>query len=872
MAQENIIIDLTDENLIIKPDIYVESAALDVTGKLTLIRTDGGVVVVDLLPLLTDIYADIHVNGGEFNSDTGQLVLHYNGGKEDISIDLSNVDFKEYGGTNYDPLKVNYPVGHVVTIPDGTAWICMADPQTAQPGTDEAQWVSITGSAERGGIIYDATTTYVLGDMVSYDGKGYIATRESIAIAPTPGGNLDWIDMSLSEYYAGDHTPDIAQEYPDRTMETSGAYWLVTGLLTEYTMTTGSLAGKVIGNGDKLLWNGTSWLFFPAPEFLEYGGVAFNTNFLYRAGHMVGFGAENTPYICIQDMTIADGSQEPTNSTYWRSISSYEQGGVVWNTDTEYNAGDIVSEGTSAYIAISGNTGQLPSSSPALWINLIPEDSIERGGVSWISNTSYLVGDVVSEGTNIYMRINSGGGSPTPPSSDPVFWKLLETGEASLGLWQSGITYYEGDIVSWENEIYVAPIGGVVPGTQPPEAPWVDVTIEYGGLYWNTGKSYTLGDMVSVVVSGVLSVFISKIDANVGNDPLISSEWEHVVSASESNERGGTYWNGTINYIAGDVVTTGSSNVYDMYVAVRANTNVPPNATNIDDWVPFRYNERVGIEWVSFAEYNIGDIVSKNGAVYRAEENSSGVDPSTETAAWYNIEAGNIPIGGIIMYDGAYSSIPAIYALCDGNNGTPDLRGQFIYGAEDEGQVGAVGGSPDAVNVSHSHNVNHEHNSASVSSSGSHSHTANHNHEAATTSSTGSHKHTINHDHGSANTGYAGSHTHTESGESGRAAVRRYDGGSPYSAPNVNPKATSSAGNHRHSFNMPSYSGSSSSTGAHTHTLTVPTKNITTSTIGGHVHVVSVPMTSVTSGSSGVPGAGKNLPPYYKLAYIKRIA
>ncbi len=37
---------------------------------------------------------------------------------------------------------------------------------------------------------------------------------------------------------------------------------------------------------------------------------------------------------------------------------------------------------------------------------------------------------------------------------------------------------------------------------------------------------------------------------------------------------------------------------------------------------------------------------------------------------------GTIPLGGIIMWSGA--SVPAGWALCDGANGTPDLRGRFV--------------------------------------------------------------------------------------------------------------------------------------------------------------------------------------------------
>jgi len=49
-------------------------------------------------------------------------------------------------------------------------------------------------------------------------------------------------------------------------------------------------------------------------------------------------------------------------------------------------------------------------------------------------------------------------------------------------------------------------------------------------------------------------------------------------------------------------------------------------------------------------------------------------------AAW--VAYGAAPAGGIIMWSGSPSAIPAGWALCDGTAGTPDLRGRFIVGYE----------------------------------------------------------------------------------------------------------------------------------------------------------------------------------------------
>ena len=65
-----------------------------------------------------------------------------------------------------------------------------------------------------------------------------------------------------------------------------------------------------------------------------------------------------------------------------------------------------------------------------------------------------------------------------------------------------------------------------------------------------------------------------------------------------------------------------------------------------------------------------------------------------------------IPAGGILLWSGSIGSIPAGYVLCNGANGTPDLRNRFVVGAGSTYAVNAAAGSADAVLVSHTHGVN----------------------------------------------------------------------------------------------------------------------------------------------------------------------
>jgi hypothetical protein len=73
------------------------------------------------------------------------------------------------------------------------------------------------------------------------------------------------------------------------------------------------------------------------------------------------------------------------------------------------------------------------------------------------------------------------------------------------------------------------------------------------------------------------------------------------------------------------------------------------------------------------------------------------------------------PAGIIAMWSGLIVNIPTGWYLCNGSNGTPDLRNRFVIGATLDdttaktsvtGSNTQTGGSKDAVVVSHSHGVN----------------------------------------------------------------------------------------------------------------------------------------------------------------------
>ena len=100
----------------------------------------------------------------------------------------------------------------------------------------------------------------------------------------------------------------------------------------------------------------------------------------------------------------------------------------------------------------------------------------------------------------------------------------------------------------------------------------------------------------------------------------------------------------------------------------------------------------------------------------------------------------SVPSGVIVAWSGLISAIPSGFVLCNGSNGTPDLRNRFLIGASSDTTVtsstfagitlGSVsgyskrsGGNKDATLVSHSHTLSHTHTFSGSVTGGTHSHT-----------------------------------------------------------------------------------------------------------------------------------------------------
>jgi microcystin-dependent protein len=90
----------------------------------------------------------------------------------------------------------------------------------------------------------------------------------------------------------------------------------------------------------------------------------------------------------------------------------------------------------------------------------------------------------------------------------------------------------------------------------------------------------------------------------------------------------------------------------------------------------------------------------------------------TADVAFTGAEVGAIPSGGIIMWSGTVANIPTGWFLCNGSNGTPDLRNRFIVGAGGVYNPGNTGGA-DTITLNTSQIPSHSHTFSGTTSTAS---------------------------------------------------------------------------------------------------------------------------------------------------------
>ena len=180
--------------------------------------------------------------------------------------------------------------------------------------------------------------------------------------------------------------------------------------------------------------------------------------------------------------------------------------------------------------------------------------------------------------------------------------------------------------------------------------------------------------------------------------------------------------------------------------------------------------------------------------------------------------------GMIMMYTG--STAPSGWAICNGSNGTPDLRDRFIVGAGSAYSVNNTGGA-NSVTLTESQIPSHNH---TFSGSTSHSHTINNHTHSFSGSGSNTHSHNIT----------------TTGGDDHNDSVRRTQSGRNDSNFGLHTMSTNDA---TISISISGNTGNPSDRGTNSQTISI----------------------SGNTGNKGGGGSHENRPPYYALMFIMKL-
>ena len=199
------------------------------------------------------------------------------------------------------------------------------------------------------------------------------------------------------------------------------------------------------------------------------------------------------------------------------------------------------------------------------------------------------------------------------------------------------------------------------------------------------------------------------------------------------------------------------------------------------------------------------------------------------------------PVGGIIIWSGSIAAIPVSWQLCDGTNGTPNLRDRFVVGAGTSYGVGATGGA-NTVTLDATMIPAHTH---TVSASGTTSTVSN------------------DHSHGFSGTTSGQSNTHSHA-VSDPGHAHSYDRPGPSNAANP-PGASGSTANGATTGAAVTGISLGNANADHSHTYSGTTSGIS----ANHTHTVTV--SGSTGNGTGGGLAHENRPPYFALCYIQKM-
>ena len=492
-------------------------------------------------------------------------------------------------------------------------------------------------SGEQGGIAFDSSRVYDVGNVVTENQDLYLCLNPVAMNSTAPSAtSADWrkldTDFNVNTKY------DPAMTYNEGDIVSLGTNIYVAPVGGVPINSVPPAAGWTLLGGED-----------------EVGGVLWDNATTYKVGNVV------TDNLKIYIANAINTAEQPGTGTSWTALSLTETGGLAWQNSISYNLGDVVSVNGTVYVARSGGipAGTVPSAiTSTFWAT---PAVAELGGRIWLTGSSYAIGDVVSFNNVAYIARTTTSGDQ--PNTSPVNWEAIGSNEQGGVAHDPAKNYSAGDMVTDGSKVYVCINPGITGAIT--SANW-KLKDEIGGLVYDITTVYPKGAIVTDPMSMPVVTWISLVAGNTGNPLILGGNWQELdsimynaglytpVAGTEypdtTGEHIGAIW--YVSGLGGDSVTQemtryefvdGTKNLIGIHAVDMDKVIWIDGVQGAETWLwspfPRIHAEQGGTAWQSGRPYLIGDTVSFGGVAYISlvgnhTTPNMGTQPDISPAAW----------------------------------------------------------------------------------------------------------------------------------------------------------------------------------------------------------------------------------------------
>jgi hypothetical protein len=380
------------------------------------------------------------------------------------------IDGKQWNGAWAS--STTYGVGDIVTF-GGAVYICTTKNTSSSTFTaDQNYWTTMVQNDKWEGA-WTNNTVYGIGDIVSYGGIVYRCLVDHTSAGQLDATPNNWAVYDNGLNYKGNFTNSVNYKLND-----------IVKLNAElFICKNAHLSSNAFVPGNWQLWMpGESW------------SGTWSNAVMYQIGDIVSYGG----YDYVSITTNNAGNIPPqTTDINWSTIATGYSFQQEWSASTTYKIGAVVTRRSQVFDATADNVNQDPTGGLAVAATYVPAGS---SGTTIVVSGVYLIQivagmTVTGPGFTSGQTVISNTGNAysativlnAPPDSTPSTmsfigvnqgsWKLVTPGVAWKGFWAQGISFVFGDLTVWQNATYKCILAHTsTPGLRP--------DLDTGNTYW----------------------------------------------------------------------------------------------------------------------------------------------------------------------------------------------------------------------------------------------------------------------------------------------------------------------------------------------------------------------------------------------------